>query len=322
MRDLVWDKDILGDDYQARTLTFPADYQGEALATLVRHRPASVAGPSSGRAVLYVHGYTDYFFQTHVADAFAKQGYDFYALDLRKAGRSIRPHHTPHHIRAISEYFPELAEAVRIIREEEGHDTVVVNAHSTGGLTVSLWADSVRGQGLVDALALNSPFFDFNASAVARRFMPPLVRPISRRAPLRVLPLGVSTVYGRSIHADHDGEWAYDLVLKPLAGAPVTAGWLMAIHAAHRQLHQGLAIDVPVFVACSTHTYRKGGGPADAARMDAVLDVDHIARWTPMLGPHTTLVRVPGGVHDLALSAKQARTVYFDEMFRWLAAYS
>jgi alpha-beta hydrolase superfamily lysophospholipase len=60
------------------------------VATLVR-LPAADAprGP-----VLYVHGFIDYFFQRHMAERFAAEGYAFYALDLRKHGaRCSRTQH-------------------------------------------------------------------------------------------------------------------------------------------------------------------------------------------------------------------------------------
>ena len=88
------------------------------VATLVRRQ----ADQPTGRAVLYVHGYVDYFFQTHLADFFVERGYDFYALDLRKYGRSLLPHQTPNFTLNITEYFTEIDAAVRIIREEDGHD--------------------------------------------------------------------------------------------------------------------------------------------------------------------------------------------------------
>src|SRR5262245_425016 len=110
------------------------DDEGEVLATLVRRR--SDGGPSN-RAVLYVHGFTDYFFQTHLADFYAARGWDFYALDLRKYGRSLRPHQTPNFVRDIAEYYPELDAAAEQIRAD-GHDTLLVNAHSTGGLVTAL----------------------------------------------------------------------------------------------------------------------------------------------------------------------------------------
>ena len=59
------------------------------IATLVRRQPKPGA-----RAMLYVHGHNDYFFQRHVADFYAGLGIGFYALDLRKCGRSLLPHQT------------------------------------------------------------------------------------------------------------------------------------------------------------------------------------------------------------------------------------
>ena len=49
--------------------------------------------------MLYLHGWNDYFFQTHVADYLTDLGYDFYAVELRRYGRSLRPRATPglHH---------------------------------------------------------------------------------------------------------------------------------------------------------------------------------------------------------------------------------
>ena len=63
--------------------TYPGEPDHEVVATLVRR-----SDPGVRRAVLYVHGWSDYFFQTHLAEAFEDWGYDFYALDLRRYGRS------------------------------------------------------------------------------------------------------------------------------------------------------------------------------------------------------------------------------------------
>jgi alpha-beta hydrolase superfamily lysophospholipase len=70
--------------------------------------------------VLYLHGYVDYFFQTHLAEFFTARGYDFYALDLRKYGRSLRSHQTPNFCRDIAEYYPEIDRALKIIRDDDG----------------------------------------------------------------------------------------------------------------------------------------------------------------------------------------------------------
>ena len=55
-----------------------------------------------------MHGFADYFFQTGYAEWWTERGYDFYALDLRKYGRSLRPHQTPNYVTDLREYFAEL----------------------------------------------------------------------------------------------------------------------------------------------------------------------------------------------------------------------
>ena len=294
-----------------------SDDEGPVVATLIS-RPAT---RPTGRAVLYVHGYVDYFFQSHLADFYVDRGIDFYALDLRKYGRSLLPHQTPNFIRDIGEYFAELDEAARIIRSEDGHDRLLINAHSTGGLITALWAHRVRAEGIVDAIFLNSPFFEFNVPAMTRRTIGSLAAVVSRYRPYAVLPRSMSEAYGHSIHSDHHGEWTFDLAWKPLAGFPVRVAWLGAIRAAHAQLQAGLDIPAPILVACSTRSYRKTVWSQDAMNADAVLDVEHIAGYSSRLGRHVTIVRIDGGMHDLLLSAAPVREKVLAELDLWMRAY-
>jgi alpha-beta hydrolase superfamily lysophospholipase len=309
--------DILGAPYERRTIDLGSDDEGPVVATLVRRR----APEPTRRAVLYVHGFTDYFFQTHLADFFVNQGLDFYALDLHKYGRSLLPHQTPNFCRSLTDYFPELDEAARIIRAEDSHDTLLFNGHSTGGLIGSLWANSRRDAAVVDGLFLNSPFFDFNAAWFVRRPAIATIANVGRKWPYRVIPLGLNPVYGHSLHADHKGEWRYDLAWKPLGGFGVRAGWLDAIQRGQRRLRAGLDIPVPILVATSTASYRSPRWGEQALSADAVLDVEHMARWAPRLGSHVTVIRIKGGLHDLALSPQPVRDRVFNEAERWMVAY-
>jgi len=309
--------DVLGSPYERHTIDLGTDDEGPVVATLVRRR----AEKPSRRAVLYVHGFVDYFFQTHLADFFAENGWDFYALDLRKYGRSLLPHQTPNFARSLTEYYPELDEAARIIREVDGHDQMLVGGHSTGGLITSLWSHSRQGQGLIDGLFLNSPFFDFNTPWWVRR---PLVSAVVRsgsRNPYRKVPLKTLGLYGESLHSQQRGEWTYDLAWKPLMGFPVTVGWLDAVRRGQRRLRAGLGIDAPIMVACSTRTFRGRAWDDDLRLTDSVLDVEHIVRWAPRLGARVTIARFDGGMHDLTLSGKDVRTEVFRELSRWVDAF-
>ncbi len=78
--------DLLGEPFFAETIDFPSDDEGPVVATLVRAR----CDQPTRKAVLHVHGFADYFFQTEYAAWWLERGYDFYAIDLRKYGRSLR----------------------------------------------------------------------------------------------------------------------------------------------------------------------------------------------------------------------------------------
>ncbi len=312
-----WRPDILGEGYQACSIALPPEDDGELDATLIRR----LATRPDGRAVLYLHGFSDYFFQTELADYYTEQGIDFYALELRRYGRSLRPHHVPNYVTDLRDYFVELDAAMRIMREDRAQ-RVMVNAHSTGGLVAALWAHEIRNrtpaENGVEALILNSPWFDVTDPLPVRLLTPPALEILARIRPKAVLPLRLGEAYGRSLHRDYHGEWTFDLATKPLAGFPVRAAWLRAILKGHKRLHAGLSIQCPVLVLCSARSIARGARGALISESDGVLDVEKMARWSVALGPRVTVCRVDGGVHDLVLSAEPVRRRVYEEMSAWL----
>jgi alpha-beta hydrolase superfamily lysophospholipase len=309
--------DVLGEPWVAETIGLPPDEEGPVVATLVSRR---AAGPT-GRAVLHVHGFADYFFQTGFAEWWLERGYDFYALDLRKYGRSIRPHQTPTYVDDLHAYFAEIDLAWWRITERDGHDDVVLSGHSTGGLTTSLWAHHRQPAGLA-ALVLNSPWFDLQGApwtrtAVAGRALDR----VGQRQPMRELAREVNGVYGRSLHRDHDGEWDFDLTWKPVESFPVRYGWLRAIRAGHAELHRGLSVLAPVLVLSSAATVRPPEVNDEVHTHDVVLDVPQIRQWAASVGPHVTYVAVDGAKHDVVLSRPHVREVVYSELDRWVTAY-
>lgn len=310
-----WEEDLLGPGWQRRTLALSPD-DPDLVATLVRRTPGSGA-TAGGPAVLHVHGFNDYFFQTDLAADLERHGLTFYALDLRRCGRSWRPGQLGHYVADLAEYRTELMMAALAIREELGHDRLVVHAHSTGGLTASLWADSPAGRRVVDALVLNSPWFDLQARWFHRVVSTWVLDTAAPLDPLRVVADGPSA-YSWHLHADNGGRWTYDRTLKPAEGFPVRAGWLRAVRRGQARLARGLHVPAPVLVCTAAES---GPNSRDNPLLDAqdtVLDVRQIWARAPRVGDDVTVVRVPGGIHDLALSAPGPRAVYLDAVTGWL----
>lgn len=308
--------DVLGKPYAAETITLPADDEGPVVATLVSRRTTS---PTT-LAVLYVHGFCDYFFQTHLADFFVERGIDFYALDLRKYGRSIRTWQTPNFCRDLSEYYGELNVAMSLIRQRDEHERVIVNAHSTGGLVTALWADHEHrvGAGVSDGFIMNSPWHDLGGSWVLRTVGTRVIGRLGRMRPYAVIPRTVTDLYVEGIHCDRRGEWQFDEEFKPAASFPVRAGWLAAIRRGHARLHAGLNVGAPVLVLHSARSSAPKQWNEDVQRTDTVLDVRQIAKWAPYLGPQVETVALEGAIHDVVLSSRPVRETAFATMAGWL----
>ena len=308
--------DVLGEGYQAMTIELPDDGPEQVRATLVRRR----AGAPTERAVLYVHGYVDYFFQTELADFHTARGSDFYALDLRRYGRSLLPGQEAYLMHDVSDYFPELDAALAHI-ESEGHTAVTIVAHSTGGLIVPLWLADRHSLGPIDSIVLNSPFLEINAPSLVRYTVGTGVDVASRWYPGTALPLGDLGLYGRSIHSSRDGEWSFDTTMKPLTGVPLRIGWLAAIRRAHARLRHNLGLTCPILVLASTRTVRLRKWSSDMFTGDAVLNADRIAELGPRLGKHVTVVRIENGMHDLFLSREAPRRETYVAVGDWLDRY-
>jgi alpha-beta hydrolase superfamily lysophospholipase len=308
-------EDVLGATFSAQTLPLRPDDEGPVVATLVRRTPIG----RHRRAVLYLHGFVDYFFQVHMAQEWVDHGFDFYALDLRKYGRSIRAHQTINDVRDLADYDEELDEAIRIIRAE-GHDVVVLSAHSTGGLIAPLWAHRHRGQGLIDAMVLNSPFFDHNGTAFQRGPLTRVIDVVGRFFP-RLVVSSTSSAYAQALHISNGGEWSFDTGWKSIQKSPGRAGWARTIRRGHKRLNAGLEIDVPVLVVTSA---RSGDGTKPGPHhldSDCVLNVQHMWDGAKVIGRDVTVVTVEGGLHDLTLSRPEVRRRFFDEVFAWTAAH-
>lgn len=306
--------DVLGDLWTARTLPLRPDAVTrvtgvEPVATLVSLRDVD----PDRVAVLYVHGFVDYFFHAHLAAPLADAGYQLYALDLRDCGRSRRPGRPPDTTDRLATYVEEIDLAVRALRAV--HRRVVMLGHSTGGLVAALWADSRRD--VLDALVLNSPWLDLRGTWLERTVLTEVLDVVGAVRPQLVVS-HLGTHYGRALHTSGGGEWDYDLAWKPYDEPPVTAGFVRTVRRAQARVARGLWIDCPVLVLASD-----ANGPDDRwhealVTTDSVLDVRDMRRLAPQLGTDVTFVEVPGGAHDLALSPQPARGRYLAEVIDFL----
>jgi alpha-beta hydrolase superfamily lysophospholipase len=341
-----WQPDHLGDGFALMELDLGADEEGPCVATLVSYTPSEVAEPQDPRAtarrmmrrlglrpelpdplqaVLYVHGWSDYFFQHELAHFFTERGIAFYALDLRKFGRSLRDWQTPGYVTDLSAYDDDINAALAALTADIEARTgappsgISLMAHSTGALVASLWAH--RFPGRVTALMLNSPWLDIQGSAILRTTTQGLLEPITRFRPKARLKLPEFGFYWRSISNQADGEWELNGLWRPQFGFPIRAGWLTAVLNGHAQVRRGLSIEVPILVLASARSTISPVWNEAMLSSDSVLDVTVMTQRALQLGPHVTVCRFDGALHDTLLSAGPVRQQVYTAIGHWIGCY-
>ena len=331
--EALWTADVLGPRFEQRVLPLAPDDEGDVCATLVRcgaTRPGPIpatAGRPAINVILYVHGWADYFFQADVAEYLTDAGFPFYAVDLRKFGRSLRPWQTPGFTEDLAVYDEDLAAALAAIREDVTEllgpgvePTVHVLAHSLGGLITALWAD--RNPTALGTLILNAPWLELQGSSIIRTIAMHLVDPLSRADPRRPLWLPEMPGYWQSVSDEAHGEWHFDPRWRPRASFPIRAGWAKAVLAGHAAVERRLDIRAPALVLLSNRTRIQIEWSAEMMEADAVIDVEETAHRALRLGRRVAVFRYPGAIHDVFLSRRAVREEACRDLAAWLRAYS
>ncbi|WP_309079770.1 alpha/beta hydrolase [Zhihengliuella sp.] len=279
--------------------------------------PATQGPPRT--AVLYLHGWSDYFYNAPMAEFWDRLGARFYALDLHRYGRSLRPWQTPGYMERLEDYDADLEGALELIRREAPTERIVVVAHSTGGLIASLWAH--RNPGAVHALILNSPWLEFQGSWVMRLAATGLLEPVARRRPKARVRLPEVDFYWQSLSSSGQGQWDLHPRWRPRFAFPIRAGWMAGILEGHARVAAGLDVRAPVLVLTSRRTLISTHFKPDHLEADSVLDVDLTRQRALKLGPEVTVVSVDRGMHDVFTSQEEPRRFAYDAVRRWVGGY-
>ena len=238
-------------------------------------------------------------------------------LDMRRCGRSVRSNASRDDLRDIYVREEEIGLAIGRLRSL-GARRIALIGHSTGGLQAALWA--ADNPGTVDAVVLNSPWLDHNGGAFERGPLTRFIDRVGARRPRLVFsPLFLR--YARALHTDFGGEFSFDPRHKPLRRAVARMGFIRTVRRAQARIAAGdVKIDVPLLVAHSDASSRRPRFPSrdDVAVRDAVLGVEDMKRLAPVLSERVEMLEIPGGRHDLALSAKPAREAYTRGVVDWV----
>lgn len=313
--DWQWGPDIL-EGYESRFVNLGEAFDGPARCTIIRLRPAH----TTKKGFLYIHGFNDYFFQADWGRQFVDSGYAFYAVDLRRYGRSRLPWQYPFNVRDQREYFADIDSAINQMRRD-GITDITLGGHSTGGLTVAYYA-ATRGRRIpVQRVVTDSPFLEWNYNAFMRGFAAPLIGRLGHLFPEAEIRQGHCDGYAYSLLKDHDGEWTYNTNWKMTYSPPVKWGWIGAIDAAHSgTVRNREHIAVPLLVMTSSRKISGCDFTPEFLTGDAVLNPCMIRKEASRFA-NTTICVIDSGIHDLILSPLPARRSARDSIFSFIRSH-
>lgn len=348
-----WGPDMFGPGFSAYTLPLADDGEGDSpVATLVRHEPFSDPHmhqqPDKTRfVVLSLHGWNDYFLNPGMARSYARLGGAFYALDLRRYGRSLRPEQIPFWCTRLETYDEEIDASLEIIRRAHPQLPVLMLGHSTGGLIACLWAHHHPGQ--LAGLILNSPWLELQTTPQFRSVSTPVIHRLAQATPHAVIiPTQVANdlgpVEGDSFFKLYDGwdqskegplpeganpadpyysGWQTNWDWKWRKLPNIQAGWASAILTGHQHVRRGLNIDCPLLVLTSKHSHLTlTYGDLPERDKDTVIDVRRTRARANELGQCITQLRIADAVHDIYISRPSVRNQVVAQVDHWLASYT
>jgi alpha-beta hydrolase superfamily lysophospholipase len=309
---MSYQTDILNNGFESLTIAQPDDYEGKVVCTLIRKK----AQVNSTSAVIHVHGFNDYFFNTELAEKLNGQGFNYYALDLRKHGRSWLPNQKFNNLRNLDEYYQDIDAALNIIRSE-GNEKILLSGHSMGGLIMLLYAEN-QDKKQFDAVFLNSPFLEQNKDVVTKKLVIPVVASLGKVWPDVNVPGRFSKFYGPSLHKNDHGEWDYDLNLKPHIMPLANMGWVRAIHQGQKKVWAGIELRKPLLIMHPSESASGSKWKEKFKHTDLVVNVKDIIRHANKIKGNCKIIRLDGAVHDVMLSSEQVRAKAYRELFTWL----
>jgi len=310
----TWKPDILGEDYDYHTILLQPDYFGTPTATLVRRCTTEEVTCS----VLYIHDFSDYFWQDSIAVEFTEEGFQFYALDLRRFGRNISnlpPNEKgPNEMKNIKEFYEEIHYAIKFIKEVEKMDMIMLCGTGLGGLLSVLF--TAEHPQMINGLCIINPLLSLNSA------WEDLINSSKNwfgSINLDYKESQFSFLYHQSLHQSAKGEYQWDLSYKPMSGFPVSVSWVLSLKEALKLL-QPINIELPILLLCSQSGYAIKHWTDDIFKTDIFCKVDGMVGLGGSLGKNVKTQLIKDAMHDILLSKSiRAREDAFDLIFDYFS---
>lgn len=266
----------------------------------------------NSNALIWIHGFNDYYYNLYIGEKFLKEGYDIYAIQLRRYSSSNIENkfycdNLNEYIQDINNIFPKIL--------KKDYKKIILYGHSMGGLISSIYCKKGLYKDKITHLILNSPFFDFKLSLFEKIFINYIVYYLSYIFPkflIRSIDINKKNYLTLNIKNRFYVDDKYKLNILP----PVHASWIKTIIDYHNIIkYQNLNIKIPILVLfCDKSTKFINSNQTG----DDTLDINDIDKYSNNLGKNIKKYQFNNAIHDIFSSSLDVINKAFEITVDWL----
>ena len=255
--------------------------------------------PDNKSAILWIHGFNDYYFHFHIGEELLNEGYNMYTITLPNYPQKNVDRKYLFYIDDLKKYFSYIDQFIEFIRAR-GINIIVLYGHSTGGLISTAYLHEGKKAHHIDKLILNAPFFDFHDSNIMEIIIKNVLTNIGKILPKFVIREGKNQLSSPEKYKDILSRYYFDQNRKITYPNHTFAGWINAVATYHQKIQKKqIKLDIPILVLMSSTSKNTCKGEQNG---DCVLDVTEIKKYSRNLGKHVIIKEYNGAIHDVLLS--------------------
>ena len=267
-------------------------------------------------ALIWIHGYNDYYFHFHVGNELLKNGYDVYAITLRNFGKIAKDRRYIHYVKSWNSYFEDINNSLQWITKNKKHKKFVLYGHSTGGLISTIYMNEGKYKNIFNGLILNSPFFDFYGSDLEEFMIKYIFYYIAYIFPTFVASSGSNKIYKVPFYKNMLKRYHFNQNYKLTYPSHVFVSYLQnAAYQQNRIQNNKINISKPILVL---HSEKSTRWPECNDNTDCVLDVNEIKKYSKLIGNNVKLQSLNGAIHDVLLSKDKISKKGIDYVTKFL----
>ena len=266
----------------------------------------------NNKALIWIPGYNDYYYNFYVGEKFLNNGFDIYALKLRRYKQEnlkdiFYCDDLNEYIEDINNIFPKIL--------EKNYKKIVLYGHSMGGLVSSIYCKEGEYKDKISHLILNSPFFDFKLGFFEKIFLYYIVYYISYLFPkklIRPLDFNKKNYLTLNIKKRFYLNDKYKLHIL----SPVYASWIKTIiDYQYKIQYQNLNLNIPILVL---YCEKSSNFTNSNQTGDDTLNINDIKKYSNNLGKNLKTYQFNNAIHDIFSSTLDIINKALDITFNWL----